>query len=180
LIKDGIFFTFACRLRNRELSLYLQIIFRGRFFMMFKEKIYPYLLVFIQLSCLVYIAVSGPVFAKGMNGILIESAGIFLAVVAVFTMKPGNANITPRIRRNGVLVTSGPYRLIRHPMYLAQVIAVLPLVVDYFSWYRLAAIVILTIDLLFKIVYEEKRLLNHFPDYAEYAKKTKKLIPGLY
>ncbi len=147
---------------------------------MIKEKIYPYFLVFIQLSCLVFIAVSGPVLAKGTNGMLIESAGVFLAVVAIFTMKPGNFNITPRIKQNGILITSGPYRLIRHPMYLAQIIAVLPLVVDYFSWYRLAAILLLTVDLLVKIVYEEKRLQNYFPDYANYARKTKKLIPGLY
>lgn len=147
---------------------------------MIKERIYPYFLVFIQLSCLIFIAVSAPVFAKGMNGMLIESAGIFLAVVAIFTMKPGNFNITPRIKPNGVLVTSGPYRLIRHPMYLAQIIVVIPLVVDYFSWYRLAAILLLIVDLLVKIVYEEKRLLNHFSAYQEYAQKTKKLIPGLY
>jgi len=148
--------------------------------MMIKERIYPYFLVFIQFGCLIFIAVSGPVFAKGMNGMLIESAGIFLALLAIFTMKPGNFNITPRIRKNGVLVTSGPYRLIRHPMYIAQIIAVLPLVIDYFSWYRLAAILLLTVDLLVKIVYEEKKLHNHFPGYVEYAQKTKKLIPGLY
>jgi protein-S-isoprenylcysteine O-methyltransferase Ste14 len=115
-----------------------------------------------------------------MNGMLIESVGIFLALLAIFTMKPGNFNITPRIRKNGVLVTSGPYRLIRHPMYIAQIIAVLPLVIDYFSWYRLGAILLLTVDLLVKIVYEEKKLRNHFPGYVEYAQKTKKLIPGLY
>ncbi len=111
---------------------------------------------------------------------LIESAGIFLAVLAIFTIKPGNFNITPRIKSNGMLVTSGPYRLIRHPMYLAQIIAVLPLIVDYFSWYRLAAIVILTVDLLIKIVYEEEKLRKHFPDYEAYERATKKLIPGLY
>jgi protein-S-isoprenylcysteine O-methyltransferase Ste14 len=149
-------------------------------FFMIKERLYPYILVFIQLSCLVFIAVSGPVFAKGMNGIFIESAGVFLAVLAIFTLKPGNFNITPRIKQNGVLVTSGPYRLIRHPMYLAQIIAVIPLVVDYFSWYRLAAILLLTVDLLVKIVYEEKKLNRHFKGYAGYSQKTKKLIPGLY
>lgn len=147
---------------------------------MVRATIYPYLLVFIQMSCLVYILVSGPLLANGMNGMLIESAGLFLGVLAIFTMKPGNFNISPRIKPNGNLVTTGPYRIIRHPMYLAQIIAVLPLITDYFSWYRLGAIVLLTITLLFKIEYEEKQLVKHFPDYTAYTKTTKKLIPGLY
>ncbi len=171
---------FVCRLRKRELSLYLQIIKTGAGILMFHEKIYPYFLVFIQFTCLIYIASTGPLLARGVNGMLIESAGIFLAILAIFTMQPGNFNLTPRVKKEGKLVTTGPYRLIRHPMYLAQIIAVLPLVVDYFDWCRLAAIVILTIDLLVKIVYEEKQLRRHFPGYADYARKTKKLLPGLY
>lgn len=147
---------------------------------MFKKRTYPYLLVFVQMSCLIYILVSGPLLANGMNGILIESAGIFLGVLAIFTMKPGNFNISPRIKPNGNLVTTGPYRIIRHPMYLAQIIAVLPLITDYFTWFRLGAIVLLTITLLLKIEYEEKQLVQHFTDYSDYIKITKKLIPGLY
>lgn len=147
---------------------------------MVRTKIYPYFLVVIQMSCLVYILVSGPLLANGMNGMLIESAGLFLGVLAIFTMKPGNFNISPRIKPNGELVTTGPYRIIRHPMYLAQLIAVLPLITDYFNWYRLGAIVLLTVTLLLKIAYEEKRLLEHFEGYARYAASTKKLIPGLY
>jgi protein-S-isoprenylcysteine O-methyltransferase Ste14 len=65
-------------------------------------------------------------------------------------------------------------------MYIAQIIAILPLVIDYFSWYRLAALAILLIDLLVKIEYEEKQLIAHFPEYAEYQKKTKKIIPAIY
>ncbi|MCF6170794.1 MAG: isoprenylcysteine carboxylmethyltransferase family protein [Bacteroidales bacterium] len=171
---------FVCRLRKRELSLYLQIIKTGAGNFMFREKIHAYLLVFIQFACLIYIASTGPLLAKGVNGLLIESAGIFLAVLAIFTMQPGNFNLTPRVKKDGKLVTTGPYRLIRHPMYIAQIIAVLPLVVDYFDWYRLAAILVLTADLLVKIVYEEKQLHKHFPGYDEYAAKTKKLIPGVY
>lgn len=147
---------------------------------MARATIYPYVLVIIQMSCLVYILVSGPLLANGMNGMLIESSGLFLGILAIFTMKPGNFNISPRIKPNGILVTTGPYRIIRHPMYLAQIIAVLPLITDYFSWYRLGAIVLLTITLLFKIEYEEKQLLKYFPDYAVYTKTTKKLIPALY
>jgi len=150
------------------------------FFMNFKEKIYPSILVFIQLSSLVYILVSGPVFADTTSGFLVEMAGVFLGLLSIYVMRPGNFNIRPIVKPNGVLITSGPYRMIRHPMYLAQVIAVIPLVVESFSYWRLAVVLILIIVLTIKIEYEEKRLVKHFKDYADYKKITKKVIPFIY
>ena len=148
--------------------------------MHFKEKIYPYILVTIQLASLVYILISAPSIAQDYGGILVESAGLFLGLLAVFQMGIGNFNLTPRIKQNGVLVTSGIYGIIRHPMYLAQLVLLLPLVVDYFSYLRLAVWLVLLIVLLLKMNYEEKRLAIHFKAYSEYSSKTKKLIPFIY
>ena len=147
---------------------------------MSNRKHYPYLLVTIQLGCLLYIAVSAPVLSNNSAGLLIECAGIFLALLAIYVVKIRNVNVAPIVKQNSELITSGPYRIIRHPMYIAQLIAVLPLVIDYFSWYRLAAIVILLVILLIKIEFEEKQLIAHFPEYTEYKKRTKKLIPFVY
>ncbi len=147
---------------------------------MFKEKIYPPLLVFIQLLCLAYILTSAPAIADDYSGILIEAAGVFLAIVAIFTIGIGNINITPTPKTDGYLVTSGPYSVVRHPMYLAQLVSLLPLVFDYFSWIRLGVFLLLVVVLILKIVYEEKRLRQQFPEYAEYASRTKKLLPFVY
>ncbi len=147
---------------------------------MSNNKLYPYFLVTIQLGCLFYIAVTGPVISNNTAGMLIESAGVFLAILAIYVVKIRNINITPTVKQNSELITSGPYRIIRHPMYIAQLIAVLPLVIDYFSWYRLATFLILLVTLLVKIEYEEKQLIVHFPEYADYRKKTSKLIPFIY
>ncbi len=147
---------------------------------MFREKIYPYLLVLIQLFSLAYILTSAPALANDYPGILIEAAGIFLGIVAIYAIGVGNFNITPTIKTDGHLVTSGPYSVVRHPMYLAQLVAILPLVFDYFTWIRLGVLMLLIIVLLLKIVYEEKRLVLHFPEYKEYASRTKKLLPYVY
>ncbi len=147
---------------------------------MTNSKNYPYFLVLVQFICLIFIAISAPVISNNIAGLLVESMGIFLAVHAIYIVKIRNVNVTPTVKQGSELITSGPYRIIRHPMYIAQLIAVLPLVIDYFSWYRLAAIVILLIVLLVKIGYEEKQLIAHFPEYAEYMKRTSRMIPAIY
>ena len=147
---------------------------------MIDRKYYPYLLVSVQLSCLIFLAISAPIISNNIAGLLVESMGIFLAVHAIYIVKIRNVNVTPTVKQGSELVTAGPYRIIRHPMYIAQLIAVLPLVIDYFSWYRLAAIVILLIVLLVKIGYEEKQLIAHFPEYNEYKKTTSRIIPTIY
>jgi len=144
------------------------------------KKSVPYLLVFVQLSSLLFLFVSAPMLSISGSGLLVEAAGVFLGLRAISIMRIGNFRIVPLIKVGGVLVTSGPYKYIRHPMYLAQVIVVAPLVVDYFSWVRFGVILILILDLLIKIQFEEKRLLNHFPDYDVYRKNSWKLIPFLY
>lgn len=147
---------------------------------MFSEKIYPYLLVFIQFSCLLYLFTSAPSLAATYQGILIESAGIFLGIYAIYIMRIGNFNITPQPKKNGELVTSGPYRIIRHPMYLALLMASLPLMIEYYSPLRLIIYLVLIGCLLLKIDFEEKKLKLKFPDYMDYMSKTNRLLPFIY
>ena len=84
----------------------------------------------------------------------------------------GTANPTA-----GGLVTTGPYRYIRHPIYAA---------ILYFLWAGIAAhpsLVALTVVLLataftaVRIVAEEKLLVTMYPEYGAYARVTKRLVP---
>ncbi len=134
----------------------------------------------MQMTALLYIAASASVISDNTAGILVECAGIFLGVRAVYIMKINNMNIAPTIRKNSELVVTGPYRIIRHPMYIAQIITVIPLIIDYYSIYRLGALVVLISALLLKIQYEEKKLVDHFPGYKEYQSKTNRLLPFIY
>lgn len=148
--------------------------------MNFKEKIYPIILVILQLGSLIFLLTSGPVLSESISGILIEMAGIFLGLLAIYTIKPGNFNIQPVVKTNGILITSGPYRIIRHPMYLAQLIVVIPLVVENFSYLRLSILFLLITVLTIKTFYEEKRLIKHFKEYSNYMKNSKRIIPFIY
>jgi protein-S-isoprenylcysteine O-methyltransferase Ste14 len=123
---------------------------------------------------------TGPKIASGYGGILIESLGLFLGFYAIFVMRIGNFNISPLPKDSGKMVTSGPYSIIRHPMYTAQLIALLPLIIDKFNWWRLSAFLVLLFTLLLKITYEERLLKSKFPDYESYTLSTKKLLPFIY
>ncbi len=148
---------------------------------MFKEKIYPNLLVTVQLGSLFFLAVSGAWLAGSAFGLIVEFFGIGLGIIAIYVAGVGNVNIRPLPKAGGRLITTGPYRYIRHPMYLAQVVAFIPLVVTDYSPLRLAVILALTGALLLKIPYEEKGLIGQFGEaYQAYRSKTKRVIPFIY
>jgi protein-S-isoprenylcysteine O-methyltransferase Ste14 len=134
----------------------------------------------MQLSALVYLLASAPKIALGYGGILVESAGLFLGILSVFQMGIGNFNITPCIKNDGVFISTGIYSVVRHPMYLAQLVLLLPLVIDYFSYLRLGVWLLLFLVLFLKMNYEEKSLSKHFEEYSSYMYRTKRLIPFIY
>jgi protein-S-isoprenylcysteine O-methyltransferase Ste14 len=96
---------------------------------------------------------------------------------AIVSMGMMNTSIIPLVKRNALLITNGPYAVIRHPMYSAVLLALWPLIIDQYSLLRLSVGLILTIDLVVKMLYEESLLLKHFAGYENYMRKTKRLIP---
>ncbi|MEE9599446.1 MAG: isoprenylcysteine carboxylmethyltransferase family protein, partial [Anaerolineales bacterium] len=78
-----------------------------------------WLFVIVQIISLGLIGVTGPLFAAKKILLFIETIGLFLGIWAVLIMKPGYFNITPDPLSRSKLVKAGPYRYIRHPMYLA-------------------------------------------------------------
>ena len=136
--------------------------------------------VFVQLVSLMIIGLTGPFFADNSLLLGIELIGLGLGLWAVLIMRPGYFNIIPDPRSNSVLVRGGPYRLIRHPMYLALLITTLPLVLDHFTTFRLLIWMVLLIDLILKMDYEEKLLLAGLKGYDHYIQISHRLIPYIY
>jgi protein-S-isoprenylcysteine O-methyltransferase Ste14 len=78
------------------------------------------------------------------------------------------------------LVTSGPYRFVRHPLYLTEEIAVIGLFVQFASVWTVLLLAIHIAFQLRRIHNEETVLTENFPEYAAYTRITARLIPGLY
>jgi protein-S-isoprenylcysteine O-methyltransferase Ste14 len=77
------------------------------------------------------------------------------------------------------LVTSGPYHLVRHPIYSGILVAGLGTAVA-LSWLWLTAVVLAGIYFLYSATVEERYLTDQFPDsYPVYKRSTKMLVPFL-
>ena len=139
-----------------------------------------YIFVFVQFACLGLFAVTGPLFPDNIVLLIVELLGILLGVWAVFTMGLGRFNITPDPLESSRLVTQGPYSLIRHPMYLALLLVTAPLVTTGLILVRALLWVILLVDLLLKLNYEEGLLSAQIKGYSEYRQKSYRLIPFIY
>lgn len=144
------------------------------------DKIKARILIFIQLICIIFIFASGSPLAHGFLLLLPEIAGIVIGILALTAMGIGNINISPLVKQGAVLVTRGPYRLIRHPMYLAVLLVIWPLMIDHFSLLRITAGFVLTIDLIIKMLFEEGLLKKQFAEYEAYMRTTKRLIPFIF
>ncbi|MCB0046035.1 MAG: hypothetical protein KDD92_11430 [Caldilineaceae bacterium] len=139
-----------------------------------------YLLVLIQFVCLAGLALTGPILARHPLWLAVELLAIGLGVWALVSMGYPTLNITPDVKPEGRLIERGPYRWIRHPMYTSLIIGGGALVLDSFSWLRLGIWLLLLVDLLIKLRYEESLLRAHYPGYAALTARTWRLLPFIF
>lgn len=85
----------------------------------------------------------------------------------------------PRPREDGELITSGAYRLVRHPIYLGVLLICLGFALATSSSARLGLTLVLFVFFDKKASREERWLIERYPGYGQYQKQVKKLIPGL-
>lgn len=112
--------------------------------------------------------------------LVLQILGISLGLWAVMTMHLGHFNIIPDPMPDSKLVSTGPYRWIRHPMYASLLLFFLPTLFQSQSPLIWSVYAVLAFDLLLKLHYEEGLLKKVFDDYPHYQAKTKKLIPFLF
>ncbi len=83
--------------------------------------------------------------------------------------------------RGHSVITTGPYAVVRHPMYAGAILqfAGVPLLLG--SWLGLALAPVLVAVLAIRVGVEERMLRDNLPGYAEYAARVRwRLVPGLY
>ena len=111
-----------------------------------------------------------------VTALILMAAGWLLSACVLLWL--GRAfSIMAQARR---LVTTGPYAIVRHPLYLCEEIMVLGVALMHFS---IAAVLIVAAQWMFQLrrmSNEEKVLGAAFPESAAYAARTPKIIPLLF
>ncbi len=142
-----------------------------------------YLLVAVQLALItLLIATTQPLATPIANALVFTLVVLatFVGIGALAANRPGNFNVRPDLKANARLVTDGIYRWVRHPMYLAVLLAMAAAIAaDPRAW-RILAWIGLVVVLLAKARREEALLQARFPEYAAYMQRTRRLLPLLY
>jgi protein-S-isoprenylcysteine O-methyltransferase Ste14 len=100
-------------------------------------------------------------------------------IVAALLFRSGHAVVGQRQRPNGVVET-GAFRYVRHPLYLASILAYFGLTVSTASFFCFALLVGIWIFHNYIATYEEKlREAKFGKEYGEYKQKTGKWVPRI-
>ena len=83
-------------------------------------------------------------------------------------------------RKPVALVTSGPYGLVRHPLYLGEIVATFGVALQFLLPWSMALVVLQIAFQLQRMKNEERVLSKAFPEYRDYKTRTARLVPGLY
>ena len=145
--------------------------------MLNKKEFYPQLLVFLQFALigLIYL------FSKGVFSSLVSMSifllGAGLGIWALLHNRLGNFNIQPKMKEGAVLVTSGIYAFIRHPMYLSVIIMSFAMVLSSVTLLQTSLFIALIWVLFLKAKREESIWMEEGEDYVNYKANTKLFIP---
>jgi protein-S-isoprenylcysteine O-methyltransferase Ste14 len=102
-------------------------------------------------------------------------AGVLMLWARVtFGLRSFHASANPT---EGGLVTSGPYRFIRHPIYAAILLFLWAGVVGQNSTLSILTAIVATAAIAVRIGAEEALVTEVYPEYADYAKRTKRIVP---
>lgn len=112
-------------------------------------------------------------------GLVLGAVGMVLFTASAKWLGPSLTPF-PKPRRRGSLVQSGPYALVRHPIYTGVLAMALGYALWRASWFTLgyAALLFLFFDV--KARREERWLRERYPDYAAYQRRVRRLVPWLY
>ena len=115
--------------------------------------------------------------------VLAANAVVFLAYVFVFLVMRENsyASRIIEVEKGQKVISTGPYAIVRHPMYLGMALMLLATPAALGSYWAYTVFLPLPLFIVPRLLNEEKVLLKGLPGYREYCEKTRyRLIPRIW
>jgi protein-S-isoprenylcysteine O-methyltransferase Ste14 len=139
-------------------------------------------------SILSYLVMVGGLFGLAITRSLFSASPLVIAVQAAAAGLMIWARVTFGRRSfhlaanptEGGLVTTGPYRLIRHPIYTAVCLFVLAGVLSHWSWSAASLGGLIMGGSLVRLFNEEALMVKRYPEYRQYAANTWRMVPFLF
>jgi protein-S-isoprenylcysteine O-methyltransferase Ste14 len=120
-----------------------------------------------------------PRFALAVAGLVLLGGGLVVAVAGARQLDRALSPL-PRPTIEGTLVEHGLYRRVRHPIYVGVTVAALGWALFTASLAALLMVLLLALVLDLKARREEAWLAERYPEYADYVRRTRRFIPGVY
>jgi protein-S-isoprenylcysteine O-methyltransferase Ste14 len=138
---------------------------------------YPHLLVTAQFGLIGLMILFSHGILYSQIAIVVLLAGAIFGFWAITYNKLGNFHIRPVIKKGCSLITTGPYRYIRHPMYTSVIVMMLGIFISTPTLPEGIMLSLLILVLNLKARREERLWCGHDPEYLSYKKRTKLFIP---
>ncbi len=104
----------------------------------------------------------------------------FYIIFVVYRENPFTAAII-QVEREQKVISTGPYAIVRHPMYSGALLMLFATPLALGSWWGLLVFIPMLPILMWRLLDEEKLLSRNLPGYAEYCKRVKsRLIPRIF
>jgi protein-S-isoprenylcysteine O-methyltransferase Ste14 len=112
-------------------------------------------------------------------------AALIGAMVVTYWAMATNPFLSTIVRiqddRGQYVVTSGPYRYVRHPMYAATLLMWPGIALELGSWWALISAAVIVIVFVIRTALEDRTLQAELPGYVDYAQHTRyRLVPGVW
>lgn len=130
----------------------------------------------VTILAILYLLISGNLFTRSPFVIAGQVLAVALSIWSRRSFRAGQFSIHAE-PVGGTLLSSGPYRVIRHPMYAAALLLIWSSILEHLSILNVVVGVIVTGTVAIRIITEEQLLRARYPDYVEYSRKTKRIIP---
>jgi protein-S-isoprenylcysteine O-methyltransferase Ste14 len=113
-----------------------------------------------------------------VGGVMLLTGGLLIAAGILWL----GANLTavPYPKDKSALVETGPFRLVRHPMYSGGIFMAIGWAFWVQGWLTIIYAIVLFVFFDYKSRLEEQWLMAKFCDYGDYQKRVRKMIPFIY